>query len=95
MADHVERCADLYRHALGDPADRGVYDALVRHFNGYALAFLARATERGVPGVPETGHQVVAQFLAHGLFGAVKAWLSDPTVTRDDLIDAAVACAPA
>ncbi|MFA3843126.1 hypothetical protein [Streptomyces aureus] len=38
---------------------------------------------------------MVAQFLAHGFFGAVKAWLSDPTVTRDDLIDAAVACTPA
>ncbi|WP_327431276.1 TetR/AcrR family transcriptional regulator [Streptomyces sp. NBC_01236] len=95
VADHVERFGDLYRHALGDPADRGVYDALVRHFNDYALAYLARGASRGLPGVPGIGHhQVVAQFLAHGFAGAVKAWLSDPDVTREDLVDATVACAP-
>lgn len=95
VADHVERYGDLYRNALGDPADRGVFTALVRHFNDYALAFLARGAGRGVPGFPESGQPVVAQFLAHGFAGAVKAWLSDPDVTRENLVDAAVACAPA
>lgn len=92
MADHVERFAAVYRNALGDPADRGVYDALVRHFNNYALAFLARISG---PGLPDVSHQVIAQFLAHGFAGAIKAWLSDPDVTKDDMVDAAVACAPA
>ncbi|WP_247196530.1 hypothetical protein [Streptomyces sp. GESEQ-35] len=92
MADHVERFAGVYRHALDDPADRGVYDALVRHFNGYALTFLARATGAGLPGAD---HQVIAQFLAHGFPGAIRAWLSDPSITKDNLVDAAVACAPA
>jgi AcrR family transcriptional regulator len=92
VADHVDRFAAVYRHALDDPADRGVYDALVRHFNDYALAFLARPGGRGLPAA---NHQVIAQFLAHGFAGAIKAWLSDPSVTKKDAIDAAVACAPA
>ncbi|MBZ9639973.1 TetR/AcrR family transcriptional regulator [Streptomyces sp. PSKA30] len=97
VADHVERFAGVYRHALDDPADRGVYDALVRHFNDYALTFLARATGAGLPapGLPGADQQVIAQFLAHGFTGAIKAWLSDPSITKDDLVDAAVACAPA
>ncbi|MEY9966160.1 AcrR family transcriptional regulator [Streptacidiphilus sp. MAP12-16] len=92
VADHVERFGPVYRNALGDPADRGVYDAMVRHFNDYALSFLARVAGRGLPDV---SHQVIAQFLAHGFAGAIKAWLSDPDVTKEDLVDAAVACAPA
>ncbi|WP_211274342.1 hypothetical protein [Streptomyces chattanoogensis] len=46
-ADHVERFVAVYRHAPADPAGSGVYEALVRHFTDYALAFMAR-------GGPET-----------------------------------------
>src|ERR1700735_2674630 len=44
VVDHVERFKDVYRHALRDPADRGMYLALVRHFTDYGLAFMARST---------------------------------------------------
>jgi hypothetical protein len=40
-------------------------------------------------------HPVVAQFLAHGFAGAIRAWLGDPSITKDELVAAAVACAPA
>ena len=76
---------------MHDPADGGVYEALVRHFTDYAVAFIARCTH---PGLPETNHDVVAQFVAHGFAGAIKAWLSDTSVTKGDVVDAAVACAP-
>ncbi|MFJ9870124.1 TetR/AcrR family transcriptional regulator [Streptomyces sp. NPDC101165] len=89
VVDHVERFAGVYRHALDDPADRGVYDALVRHFDDYARTHLARAT-----GIPGADHQVMAQFLANGFAGAIKAWLRSPSVTKDDLVLAAVTCAP-
>ncbi len=36
----------------------------------------------------------MAQFLAYGFAGAIKAWLNDPSVSKDDLIDAAIASAP-
>ncbi|RAG85941.1 TetR/AcrR family transcriptional regulator [Streptacidiphilus pinicola] len=92
VADHVERFALVYRHAVAEPADGGVYDALVRHFAAYARGFLARAGEGAAPDVSRA---VVAQFLAHGFAGAIRAWLADPSVTKQDLVEAAVACAPA
>ena len=30
----------------------------------------------------------------HGFAGAIKAWLSDDSVTKTELVEAAVACAP-
>lgn len=92
VADHVERFIAVYRHALADPADSGVYEALVRHFSDYALAFMNRGDH---PGLPDADRQVIAQFMAHGFAGAIRAWLNDPSVTKDDLVDASVACAPA
>jgi AcrR family transcriptional regulator len=92
VADHVERFQAVYSHALRDPADRGVYEALVRHFADYALAFMTRSAH---PDVPRANHGVVASFMAHGFAGAIAAWLADDTVTKTDMVDAAVACAPA
>jgi AcrR family transcriptional regulator len=92
VADHVERFEDVYRHALDDPADRGVYDALVRHFTDYSVTFMARSTHSNLP---SANHKVIANFVAHGFAGAIEAWLADETVTKQDLVDAAVACAPA
>ena len=52
---------------------------------------MARSTD---PGMPGANHQIMAAFVAHGFAGAIEAWLGDDTVTKEDLIDAAVACAP-
>jgi hypothetical protein len=84
------RCVDRARRRNG-AADSAVYEALVRHFTEYAEAFLARCTH---PDLPHTNHHVIAQFVAHGFAGAIKAWLRDTSVTKDDLVDGAVACAP-
>jgi AcrR family transcriptional regulator len=91
VADHVERFMAVYQHALHDPADDGVYEALVRHFTDYGLAFMAKSTH---PDLPGTNRRVMAQFVAHGFAGAIKAWLSDHSVTKTELVEAAVACAP-
>jgi AcrR family transcriptional regulator len=91
VADHIERFQAVYRHAVHDPADGGVYEALVRHFTDYAVAFLVRCTH---PDLPATNHHIIAQFVAHGFAGTIKAWLGDTSVTKGDLVDAAVACAP-
>ena len=92
VAGHVERFAPVYQQALGEPADRGVFDALVRHFDGYALRFLAHADEDVLPKVD---HRLVAHFLAHGFAGAIRAWAGDPSATREDLVAATLACSPA
>jgi AcrR family transcriptional regulator len=92
VGNHVERFRAIYRLSLDDPADSGVYEALVRHFSEYTLAFMARGDRSALP---DANPQVIAQFMAHGFAGAIKAWLQDSSVTKDDMIDAAVACAPA
>ena len=91
VAGHVERFMAVYQHALHDPADGGVYEALVRYFTDRSLTVIARSTHTGLP---HASHQVIAQFIAHGFAGAIKAWLSDDSVTKTDLVEAAVACAP-
>ena len=91
VADHIERFEAVYRLAVDDPADGGVYEVLVRHFTEYAIAFIARCTH---PGLPDSNHDVMAQFVAHGFAGAIRAWLRDSSVTKDDLISATAACAP-
>jgi AcrR family transcriptional regulator len=92
VADHIQRFKALYQLSLRDAADTAVYAALVRHFTDYAFAFIARSDN---PDVPEANRQVVAEFVANGFAGAIKAWLRDDTVSKEDLIDAAFACAPA
>lgn len=91
VVEHIVRFEAVYRLAVNDPADGGVYEALVRHFSAYAVTFIELSTN---PGLPTSNHAVIAEFLAHGFAGAIKAWLSDPSVSKDDLIDAAMACAP-
>jgi AcrR family transcriptional regulator len=91
VADHIERFKPVYRHAAHTPADGGVYEALVCHFTDYAVAFIAQCTH---PCLPDANHDVIARFVAYGFAGAIKAWLTDNSVTKADLVDAAVACAP-
>jgi hypothetical protein len=74
VPDHIERFKAVYQQAVHDPADGGVYEALVRHFADYALAFIARCTH---PDLPVANHRVIAQLVAHGFAGSIKAWLSD------------------
>ncbi|TDW21989.1 TetR family transcriptional regulator [Kribbella kalugense] len=88
VVDHVARFAGVYRHTLDDPADRGVYEALVRHFTDYSLTFMASAD------LPPGNRALMAQFVSHGFAGAIKAWLTDGTLTTDDLVTAVTACAP-
>jgi hypothetical protein len=68
-----------------------VYAALVRHFNEYTVAFMSRGDSE----LPDANRHVIAEFMAHGFAGAIKAWLDDASVTKDAMVDAAVACAPA
>ena len=91
VADHVQRFQPLYRHALTGSADSAVYEALVQHFTDYAMAFMARSQPAQLP---EANPMIVARFMANGFAGAIKAWLSDDTLTKRDLVDAAVSCAP-
>ncbi|MCU1494627.1 MAG: hypothetical protein JWO62_2391 [Acidimicrobiaceae bacterium] len=79
VADHIERFKAVYRQAVHDPADGGVYEALVQHFTAGAMAFIAQCIH---PDLPAANHHVIGQFVAHGMAGAIKAWLGDNSVTK-------------
>lgn len=91
VAAHVERFAAVYRQSLSDPADRGVHDALVRHFAEYTLAVLSHAAP---PGLTPVRRRLAARFLSHGFAGVIQAWLGEESATTEDLVEAAIACAP-
>jgi len=64
----------------------------VRCFIDGSMAVISRSAPRSIS---STSHQVMAQFFARGFAGAIKGWLSNDSMTKADLIDASVACAPA
>ncbi|WP_157121438.1 TetR/AcrR family transcriptional regulator [Nocardia miyunensis] len=92
VAEHVLRFEAVYRHVLEDRADHVVHQALVRHFADYTLRQLL---DLDLAGLPPANRHLMAQFLAHGFAGAITSWLSDETLTKQELVDAAIACAPA
>ncbi|MGW4532358.1 TetR/AcrR family transcriptional regulator [Nocardia sp. NPDC004340] len=92
VAEHVLRFEQVYRRIFEDRADHVVHEALVRHFADYALAHIR---DRDPRDLPAADYQLMAQFLAHGFAGALTAWLRDDRITKQELVDAAVACAPA
>jgi AcrR family transcriptional regulator len=92
IIDHVLRHREVYRQALLASADGGVFEVLVDRFVSYSTAFIRRSP---APPMPREGIRLVAQFVSHGFAGAIKAWLSDPTITREVLEDAVATVAPA
>jgi AcrR family transcriptional regulator len=91
VVDHVSRHRHLYCHALAAPEDAGVFDVLVDHFVGYSVAFIRRSRPADLT---DQGIELVAQFVAHGFAGAIRAWLRDPSVTREALEEAVASAAP-
>jgi hypothetical protein len=55
------------------------------------VSFIERSVH---PDMPRSNRGVIAQFLTYGFAGAIKAWFGDPSVAKNDLIDASTACAP-
>jgi hypothetical protein len=49
VADHIERFEAVYRLTVDDPADGGVYEALVRHFSEYAVSFIELSAHPACP----------------------------------------------
>ncbi|MBM9504294.1 TetR/AcrR family transcriptional regulator [Actinacidiphila acididurans] len=92
VVDHVERFRAVYAGAPEDDAgDHGVFEALTEHFIEYALDFMRTSGHAPPDGIDR---RIVARFLAHGLAGALRAWLRDGGPGRDDLVEALSCVAP-
>lgn len=92
VVDHVERFRAVYGGGPEhDAGDQGVFDALTEHFIEYALDFMHTSGHAPPGGIDR---RIVARFLAHGLAGALRAWLRDGGPGRDDLVEALSCVAP-
>lgn len=89
VSRHCETPRNAVQHNESQPEPRPLLPAGRRH-----RAFTGRDALIEHPELPAANRQVMAQFVAHGFTGAIKAWLADDSVTKQDLVDAAVACAP-
>ena len=90
VAEHVERFRPIYALALPDPADNVTHHMLVAHFDvsiRHRLTLLTTAA-------PDLNHAVASRYLAHGLVGAIEAWLEDATITREHLVESMLLSAP-
>jgi len=91
VTEHVHRFLPIYRLALPDPRDNVTHHILVSHFDESIRALLARRP----PEQAALNPAVAARFMAHGLVGAIEAWLDDDALTPDVLVESVLLCAPA
>ena len=90
VAEHVERFRPIYALALPDPADNVTHHMLVTHFD-VSIRHRLTLLETDAAAL---NHALAARFLAHGLVGAIEAWLEDPTITREQLVESVLLSAP-
>jgi AcrR family transcriptional regulator len=92
VVDHVVRYREMYRHALPDPLDASIHQALAGHFETSALQHVERLPEGTLP--EGLSVHIAAGFFAHALVGAIEAWLGGKRTSRKTLLDTITAMVP-
>ncbi|OII26477.1 TetR/AcrR family transcriptional regulator [Frigoribacterium sp. MCBA15_019] len=85
VVDHVVRYREIYRLALPDPLDASIHQALARHFEESSVQHLGTLPAGSLP--EGLAVHIAAGHLAHGLVGAVEAWLGGKRTSRRALLD--------
>ena len=85
VVEHVVRYREIYRLALPDPLDASIHQALARHFEESSVQHLAGLHEGTLP--EGLAVHIAAGHLAHGLVGAIEAWLGGRRTSRRALLD--------
>lgn len=92
VVDHVVSHREVYRLALPDALDASISLALARHFETSSVQHLESLPEGSLPeGVPV---HLAAGTYAHGLVGAIQAWLTGRRTSRKALLDTMTAMTP-
>lgn len=94
ILDHIDRLRPLYVLSINTPQDGTVPNLLADHFTETITQYLEQR-ESWEPALPEFDRTVVARFLAHGLVGAIKAWVLSGSRDHDVCLRSVVAAAPA
>lgn len=91
--DYVEQHRELYKTALANPHDGTAQCVLAEHFTETLRLYLEDRSKLEPP-LPELDLDALARFVAHGMTGAILAWLQSGQVNRDPLVRTLVAAMP-
>ncbi|QIK62819.1 hypothetical protein G7068_06105 [Leucobacter viscericola] len=93
VLDHVDRHRALYQLAINTPEDGVVPNLLADHFTGSLQQYLAEHPELTPPN-PEVDVTIAVRFFAHGLVGAIKAWIQEGSTDRTAFIATVLSYSP-
>ncbi|QAB17056.1 TetR/AcrR family transcriptional regulator [Leucobacter muris] len=93
VLDHIDRHRNLYELSIDSPQDGTVPNLLADHFTETLEQYL-ESRSRLQPPLPDVDRSIVARFFAHGLVGAIKAWLLSGSSDHDEVLRSVVALSP-
>jgi len=85
VVDHVVRHREVYRLALPDALDASIHQALAKHFETSSVQHLQSLPEGTLP--EGVAVHIAAGSYAHGLVGAIEAWLVGKRTSRRTLLE--------
>lgn len=81
---HVEERREIYARALVDAPDPDLVGMLTSGFEDACFHILQETLD---PPMSRPKARIVARFVGAGLVGGITAWLKDPALGRDDLVE--------
>ncbi len=93
ILDHIERHRELYLLAINTPQDGTVPNLLADYFTETLIHYLEQRTRLDPP-LSQIDATVAARFFAHGLVGAIKAWVLSGTSDREPFLHSVAAFSP-
>ncbi|UOQ60109.1 TetR/AcrR family transcriptional regulator [Leucobacter rhizosphaerae] len=94
ILDHIDRLRPLYVLSVTTPQDGTVPNLLADHFTETISQYLEQRAA-WQPELPEFDRAVVARFFAHGLVGAIKAWVQSGSTAHEPFLRSVLMSAPA
>lgn len=88
---HIETRHDIYHRAFVGAPDPDLVGMLT---GGLEEACLVVLEETVQPPLPAARARLIARFVAAGLVGGISAWLREPELGRDELVDTLVEAFP-
>ncbi|WP_024355590.1 TetR/AcrR family transcriptional regulator [Leucobacter chironomi] len=93
VLDHIDRHRSLYELSIDSQQDGTIPNLLADHFTATLEQYLESRAQLQPP-LPDVDRAIVARFFAHGLVGAIKAWLLNGSSDHEEVLSAIVALAP-
>ncbi|QZY51456.1 TetR/AcrR family transcriptional regulator [Leucobacter tenebrionis] len=93
VLDHIDRHRSLYELSVHSPQDGTVPNLLADHFTETITQYL-ETRARLDPPLPDVDRSIVSRFFAHGLVGAIKAWLLSGSSDRDEVLRSVMVIGP-